>query len=198
MRDGETPLIALPLVLPMGWTESPPAFCTVTETITDLANAYGMMDWNPPPHWLEREAATQPPTVAFTITAPVPEVAVPQAACVAKPPNRIQRKHHTQKRLHHVDVFVDDEIVAAQGNRHQLDRARRHLLHLNDNVFRPNDTLDSKARKEPVSRKKLQQGDACWSTYKTILGWDVDTLQQTIHLPPHRAERLLEILRSVL
>ena len=32
-------LIGFPLVLPMGWAESPPAFCAGTETIADLANA---------------------------------------------------------------------------------------------------------------------------------------------------------------
>ena len=32
------PLIAVPMVLHMGWMESPPAFCKVTETIADLAN----------------------------------------------------------------------------------------------------------------------------------------------------------------
>lgn len=31
-------LVAFPLVLPMGWKNSPPAFCTATETIADLAN----------------------------------------------------------------------------------------------------------------------------------------------------------------
>jgi hypothetical protein len=30
------PLIAVPMVLPMSWMESPPAFCMVTETIADL------------------------------------------------------------------------------------------------------------------------------------------------------------------
>ena len=35
----DDPLIAVPMVLPMGWIESPPTFCTVTETIADLANA---------------------------------------------------------------------------------------------------------------------------------------------------------------
>jgi hypothetical protein len=33
------PLLAVPMVLPMGWMGSPPAFCTVTGTIADLANA---------------------------------------------------------------------------------------------------------------------------------------------------------------
>ena len=31
-------LVAFPLVLPMGWVQSPPYFCSVTETIADLAN----------------------------------------------------------------------------------------------------------------------------------------------------------------
>ena len=34
----DEPLVAIPLVLPMGWTESPPAFCALTETIADIAN----------------------------------------------------------------------------------------------------------------------------------------------------------------
>jgi hypothetical protein len=36
---GEEPLIAFPLALPMGWTESP-YFCAFTETITDVANEH--------------------------------------------------------------------------------------------------------------------------------------------------------------
>jgi len=31
-------LVAFPLVLPMGWVESPPYFCAVTETVADLVN----------------------------------------------------------------------------------------------------------------------------------------------------------------
>jgi hypothetical protein len=36
--DGEEPLVAFPLALPMGWTQSPPYFCAMTETVADLAN----------------------------------------------------------------------------------------------------------------------------------------------------------------
>jgi hypothetical protein len=36
---GDEPLIAFPLVLTMGWTNSPPIFSTATETIADTANA---------------------------------------------------------------------------------------------------------------------------------------------------------------
>jgi hypothetical protein len=35
---GMPPLVAFPLVLPMGWTNSPPFFCVFTETICDLTN----------------------------------------------------------------------------------------------------------------------------------------------------------------
>ena len=35
--DGKN-LVTSPLVLPMGWVESPPQFCAVTETVADLAN----------------------------------------------------------------------------------------------------------------------------------------------------------------
>ncbi len=39
MLPGDKPLIAFPLVLPMGWTNSPPIFSTAMETIADIANA---------------------------------------------------------------------------------------------------------------------------------------------------------------
>ena len=35
--DGKT-LVASPLVLPMGWVESPPHFCAVMEIVADLSN----------------------------------------------------------------------------------------------------------------------------------------------------------------
>lgn len=43
----QTPLITFPMVLPMGWVESPPTFCMVTETIADLVNAKIAQDYIP-------------------------------------------------------------------------------------------------------------------------------------------------------
>ena len=37
-RPNQPPLVAFPLVLPMGWKHSPPAFSVATETVADLAN----------------------------------------------------------------------------------------------------------------------------------------------------------------
>jgi hypothetical protein len=54
-------LIALPLALPMGWTQSPPTFCAVTETIADVANERLCRNSKSPPHRLD-EAADLPST----------------------------------------------------------------------------------------------------------------------------------------
>ena len=50
VAPGELLLMAIPPVLPMGWTESPPYFCTTMETIVYLANLYSHSMWDPPSH----------------------------------------------------------------------------------------------------------------------------------------------------
>jgi hypothetical protein len=50
---------------------------------------------------------------------------------------------------------------------------------------------------EPFSVKKMLQGDANWSTCKTILGWIIDTVAMTIPLPPRRLQRLADILAEI-
>ena len=39
--------------------------------------------------------------------------------------------------------------------------------------------------------------ETSWDTVKTVLGWVVDTVNLTIHPPPHRIERLWQILDSI-
>ena len=75
----------------------------------------------------------------------------------------------------------------------KLRRLRRQFLHINDKVFRPNDSTDV-VRKEPSSLKKFAAGDAVWSTYKELLGWVVDSLRGTIELSTRKRQRLLHIL----
>ena len=50
-------------------------------------------------------------------------------------------------------------------------------------VFKPNQASGSN-RKDNISTKKLKQGDTAWSTRKVILGQDVYTRQQHLHLLP--------------
>jgi hypothetical protein len=42
---GNEPLLALLLVLPMGWTKSPPYVCATTETIVDITNKRLINHW---------------------------------------------------------------------------------------------------------------------------------------------------------
>ena len=156
-------------------------------------------------HPLESAAGSPPEQLApddrLVITAPAPEpLAHPAQAYQLPrqlpPPRRRQKRRRTGP-LAYTDVFVDDEIMLGQGTASRLNRLRRVLLHANDEVFRPNDEHDGAERRHPVSLKKLLKGDACWATYKIILGWAVDSLRHTLELPPHRQERLLTILADV-
>ena len=52
------PIVALLLVLPVGWKNSPPTFPTATETIANLANQrLSRQEYQPPDHRLDQMAA---------------------------------------------------------------------------------------------------------------------------------------------
>ena len=176
---GRDPLVALPLALPMGWVESPPYFTSVTETACDLLNVSLSNGKLFAPHPLETPALT-PPTDG-TIGVGAPRSACHGSAMPRSPP------------LAYSDVYVNDFILAAQTKRHRQ-QVLRGALHSIDRVLRPLSARDRPSRKDPVSVKKLRQGDACWSTIKTILGWDLDTVDSTLRLPPHRLQRLYALL----
>jgi hypothetical protein len=55
--EGLPPLVAIPMSLTMGWTNSPPTFCALTETICDVANSR-LYRRHAPPHRLEKVAAS--------------------------------------------------------------------------------------------------------------------------------------------
>jgi hypothetical protein len=179
------------LVLPMGWEESPPFFCAFTETVADLTNAKLQRPaFRPKPHHLDDLAQT-----VRTDPPPKPARSAKPAKAVEVPTVRDPSLPTTNPPLQYVDIFVDDFI--SLGQRPFLRRVRRTLLHAIDEVIRPLDRHDSKHRREPVSLKKLRAGDCSWSTVKLVLGWIIDTVNLTIQLPPHRVERLWEILNSI-
>ena len=55
-ETGKEDLVAIPLTLPMGWKNSPPIFCTVTETVADLANEALRAHAPTMPHTLDNRA----------------------------------------------------------------------------------------------------------------------------------------------
>jgi hypothetical protein len=186
----DEPLIGLPLVLPMGWMKSPPLFTAATETVADLANQQLQANGPSTQHRLDllSEAAPLPehegpPQYRGTAAAPIPALVTPSdRPCAA---------------LKSWDVYVDDFIGMIQGNHKHRRHVKRVLIHALDSVFRKLDKKDGPHCQEPSSIKKMKKGDATWATRKIILGWTVDTLAMTVELPPHRVERIFELLDSV-
>jgi hypothetical protein len=128
MLLGVEPLIAFPLVLPMGWTNSPPNFSTATETIADIANVQLSLGWLLPSHPLDDLAASVsvPPHEAYwgskSTLPPEPYPACdPSLPMVGAP-------------AAYVDVFVDDFVGLAQKH---TQRVCRSLLEAINEVFFP-------------------------------------------------------------
>jgi len=220
--DPNKKLMALPLILPMGWKNSPPAFCTATETAADLANRdLQNALHHPAQHSLDLAAAkldsplqsqakpnqsqansanpntsqhndnpTQPTTSQSNANAH------PSNSSTTTPSLRDPSLPSIATDLQYINIFVDDFIALCQGTNNRS-RVRATLLHAIDSVFRPNDFYDDEFRREPVSLKKLRQGDCSWNTVKKVLGWIIDTVAMTIQLPPRRQEHLGEILASL-
>jgi hypothetical protein len=110
---------------------------------------------------------------------------------------RPQGKIHYGRPIASWDVYVDDFLGLVQVGVHTRRRVKRALLYTLDTVLRPRNDHDSDYRQEPASTKKMAKGDACWDTVKTILGWILNTLDNTISLPPHRLTRFRTIISSV-
>ena len=100
------------------------------------------------------------------------------------------------KPLEYINMFVDNFLALAQGKRAQK-RVRRILTKAIDDVFRPMDFYDKLEWRDPISIKKLKKGDCSWSTIEVMLEWILDTVNMVIKLPPHREERMAEILSSI-
>jgi len=100
--------------------------------------------------------------------------------------------------LHLMEVYMDDFIGLAQGlSRCQLTQFTRSVLHGIHLVFPPPDPDENKDD-EPISVKKLKQGDGMWSTKKEILGWLFDGVGRCIQLPMEKVEKITQMLKDML
>ena len=177
---GEPKLIAFPLVLPMGWKNSPPIFFTATETIADLANTKiaSSTDSDAPNHALDDLAAS--------ILSPTPAHALPtlisgKILSLQVPVKRDPSLPSLPSPLAYIDVFVDDFIACVQGGNRGC-HVPRILFEVINFVVRP---LEESDCRELISMKKFLQGDSLWGTFKLVLGWIINTVTQTIYLPEH-------------
>jgi hypothetical protein len=169
-----TPLVALPLALPMGWAHSPPYFCAFTETVTDITNR-ASLSLHPKHPLLGQTQCTQEPVEnSFHPTAVI-------LGGNSVPP------------LAHADVYIDDFMLVAQRPYHLP--LMNTLLHSLDKVFQDPPPTN---RRQIVSASKISKGDATFSTQKRILGWDIDTHRMTLSLPTHRMDSMTELIQGTL
>ena len=97
----EEQLVAFPLVLPMGWVESPPAFCAGTETVADLANARS--DRPLPKHQLEDAALTRPHASPPPLPSPTTDIAAKEEPSAPPPLGYRSRPTPQRSGLRHPD-----------------------------------------------------------------------------------------------
>ena len=168
------PLEAFPLVLPMGWAHSPPYFCAFTETIADITNS--ALRTSIPSHPLlpDTQCTTEPTAPQFYPTAII-------LGSDDTPP------------LQFSDVYIDDFMLLAQKPHHMP--LMHNLLTAIDMVF--HDPVNSNCW-QVVSASKLLKGDATFSTFKRLLGWDVNTHTMTLALPEHRLLSLTDLIQETL
>ena len=152
-KPGEPKLVAFPLVLPMGWKNSPPIFSAATETVADLANQEIRRGRAPSAHPLDEAAE------AVTPECPLEGAPRGGGASAEPDPPRDPSLPASGRPAAYVDVFIDDFVALAQG-RGNSRRVRRILLHAVDELDgRPLDATDDRFRRKPVSLKKLRKGD---------------------------------------
>lgn len=166
--------IVVPNSLQMGWCESPPFFCASTETARDVMSTIFARD-DLPYHEMEN--------IMLSILHPILDHSITQEAVVAT------------KLL---EVFVDDFVGMANATNlphfRQLSRAMLHGVH---SIFTP-PHISNHDGGDPISEKKMNQGDGTWNTTKEILGWEFDGAEYTIKLPNQKCNEIIKMIRKLI
>jgi hypothetical protein len=96
-----------------------------------------------------------------------------------------------------MEVYVNDFIQAAQTtDPDRLLHMSHAILHGIHSVFPP-PSVTGHDGEDPVSQKKLEQGDSHWATRKEILGWIFDGQNRTIELPTDKVNKITAELHSI-
>ena len=134
--NGDKPIVATSLTLPMGWKNFPPLLCTATETASNLVNQDLCVHAPSQPHKLDNKE----PAVVSAIY-PKLSPSLFHMSCDSL------LLHTNSQLLAYVYVFINDFIGLVQGPNHQLCHVRRTLFHDLYKVFRSFYNLEPTQRK---------------------------------------------------
>jgi hypothetical protein len=170
--DGEPIRIVVPSAVQMGWVESPPLFCLVTESARDLTQNLVANQVPLPHHELEEQIKIQ---------------SVPPRAR-AKTPSTLPQ------------VYVDDFCHAAMESKDgtHIPMVRRASIHGIHSFFPQPDITGHSDGKDPISAKKLAQGYGNFTSSKEMIGFTFDGIKRTVCLPPEKATKYIWEIHRVL
>lgn len=152
--------IVVPAALQMGWAKSPAFFCAASEMSRDVAESL-----------VHEPVGTLPQH-------PLEDHTMPEKLDLP----RYNSAKEGRKFLHLLEVFVDDFIQLTQtSNEEESRHCSRAVFHGIHSVFPPS-AVTGHNREDPVSIKKLREGDRVWETRKEILGLTIDGATRCIEL----------------
>jgi hypothetical protein len=178
--------IVVPSSLQMGWIYSSPYFCCGTETARDVGETLQAQP-SLPAHPLEDL------TMAFDEHLLTHQTQHTTTWTKEEFPDKLK---HINRLL---EVYMDDFIQSMQcTNPQALLHHSRALLHAIHSIFPPAPDPVTNPDDEPISLKKLQEGEGIWAFRKEILGWIFDGINRTIELPPNKLQKIRDNIKLAL
>jgi hypothetical protein len=168
IKEEEIELV-VPNSLQMGWCESPPFFCSSSETARDTIERILTNPFLPPhrfEHIMLKDVVTEKiPTSTGDVTL--------------------------------LEVFVDDFIGCTNKiTTNHLTTTSRAMINGIHSIFPPPE-ITTHPGGDPVSEKKLEKGEGTWSFKKEILGWDINGKDFTIQLPPKKCDDIIKFIKNI-
>ncbi len=169
---GEPLQLVIPAAVQIGWIKSPGLFCAVTELARDSSQ-----------HFVDSVVPLAPDPVEHLIRI----LDVPRRARMTTPTKLLQ-------------VYVDDfcNATTQSSDGAHLATIRRAAIHGIHSLFPPTSVTNHVGGKEPISLKKLAQGDGDFETTKDMIGFRFDGIKRTIRLPAEKAKAYVKEVHKVL
>jgi hypothetical protein len=170
--DGPSTELVIPTSLQMGWIESPPYFCAASETARDVAECYIEMPVGSiTDHKFLQHTTSSAPYNTFLL-------------------------EPTQERnelRYLIDVYVDDFIgLVIPTCQQHMDHVANGMMYAIHDVF----PQEEDPSEDPISFKKLLQGEGSWDVIKDILGFVFNGDDKTVWLSEGKRDALITTMKG--